>query len=311
MSVAFGCAISVNLPSARRPKTMQHLAIECSGHGGSVALYVESVGADLPARLLAQGRLPTDRGSVQTLAETIAEILRAPGAAFPLKADLISVTVGPGSFTGLRVGLATAKMLAMAWRVPVAPIDTLDVLALAAQHFLASQVPTMFEADAAGSGIVSTNRVRVFPVLNAFRKQVFTAAWESDGPQSSPPGERDHQTGARRLAVSQVVDAAKWESDVWSALQLDPEHGEGESPEPNRSTPAACWAIGLGLNVYRPGLAGGAAVQLVPEPLWTPQASDVGKLGWQAFQQGRCVSAAELAPNYIRASAAEEKKRQG
>ena len=46
------------------------------------------------------------------------------------KLDRIGVSIGPGMFTGLRVGLAIAKGISYAWQIPVVPVNTLDALAL-------------------------------------------------------------------------------------------------------------------------------------------------------------------------------------
>ena len=53
--------------------------------------------------------------------------------------DLVAVSIGPGSFTGLRVGLSYAKGLAMGLRIPVAPVETLDALALNLQDRIEQQ----------------------------------------------------------------------------------------------------------------------------------------------------------------------------
>ncbi len=70
------------------------------------------------------------RGHQERLAPMVAELMAEAGASFPSLAR-VAVTVGPGSFTGLRVGLAFAKGLGVALDVPVLGLGVLPVLALA------------------------------------------------------------------------------------------------------------------------------------------------------------------------------------
>jgi tRNA threonylcarbamoyladenosine biosynthesis protein TsaB len=55
----------------------------------------------------------------------------------------VTVSVGPGMFTGLRVGVTTAKVMAHALRVPVIPIPSLDLLAYPLRHTRALVVPAI------------------------------------------------------------------------------------------------------------------------------------------------------------------------
>ncbi|HYY04207.1 MAG TPA: tRNA (adenosine(37)-N6)-threonylcarbamoyltransferase complex dimerization subunit type 1 TsaB [Gaiellaceae bacterium] len=66
-----------------------------------------------------------------TLLEDVDALLRQGGVR-PDTVDALAVGVGPGSFTGVRIGLATARGLALALDVPVAGVSTLDALAAGA-----------------------------------------------------------------------------------------------------------------------------------------------------------------------------------
>jgi tRNA threonylcarbamoyladenosine biosynthesis protein TsaB len=77
--------------------------------------------------------------------------------------DRIAVGVGPGTFTGLRIGMATARALARACGIPLVGISTLESLAL-------NPIP---------SGRWVLEAETVLAVLDARRREVFAAAWRA------------------------------------------------------------------------------------------------------------------------------------
>lgn len=82
-----------------------------------------------------------DRGHQERLAPLVREIMQEAGVGFE-QLERIGVTVGPGSFTGLRVGLAFAKGLGLALDRPVAGVGALEALAasVATRGFVAAAV---------------------------------------------------------------------------------------------------------------------------------------------------------------------------
>ncbi|MGE5274247.1 MAG: tRNA (adenosine(37)-N6)-threonylcarbamoyltransferase complex dimerization subunit type 1 TsaB [Verrucomicrobiota bacterium] len=68
--------------------------------------------------------------AVEVLADAD-ELLRSAGCT-PRDLDLLAVGVGPGSFTGVRIGLAAARGVALALELPVAGVSTLEALAAGA-----------------------------------------------------------------------------------------------------------------------------------------------------------------------------------
>ena len=78
--------------------------------------------------LIASASEPMERGHQERLAPMAAEVMARAGLAFG-ELSRIAVTIGPGSFTGLRVGLAFAKGLHVAYGAPLVGIGTLAALA--------------------------------------------------------------------------------------------------------------------------------------------------------------------------------------
>ncbi|MBN2295400.1 MAG: tRNA (adenosine(37)-N6)-threonylcarbamoyltransferase complex dimerization subunit type 1 TsaB [Pirellulales bacterium] len=103
---------------------MNILAIETTERIGSVAAMSEG-------QLLCELGLDPSQRSAQSLAPAVKSLLSEVDWQ-PGNIDLVAVTVGPGSFTGLRVGIATAKTLAFCCEAEILGINTLEAIAAAA-----------------------------------------------------------------------------------------------------------------------------------------------------------------------------------
>jgi tRNA threonylcarbamoyladenosine biosynthesis protein TsaB len=87
--------------------------------------------------LVADGEVLGERSSrAVTLLEDLDALLRQAGT-HTRDIEALAVGIGPGSFTGVRIGLSTARGLALALGVPVAGVSTLDALAAGAPGALA------------------------------------------------------------------------------------------------------------------------------------------------------------------------------
>ncbi|MBO4653367.1 MAG: tRNA (adenosine(37)-N6)-threonylcarbamoyltransferase complex dimerization subunit type 1 TsaB [Lachnospiraceae bacterium] len=130
---------------------MKILAIDSSAQVASVAVLSDNA-------VLAEYSVDYRKTHSQTLLPMIDEVLRMTETA---KEDItaIAVAAGPGSFTGLRIGAATVKGLAMVWNVPIIPVSTVAGLA----------------CNLAGTDDL------VCPLMDARRGQVYTGVYGFDG----------------------------------------------------------------------------------------------------------------------------------
>ena len=100
---------------------MRMLALETTEKFGSVALLNDG-------HVLAERELPKDRRSSQTLHPTLRTLFETTQTA-PETIDIVAVVVGPGSFTGLRVGVTAAKVFAYSHATKVIALDTFRTVA--------------------------------------------------------------------------------------------------------------------------------------------------------------------------------------
>ena len=127
------------------------LGIETSTKTGSIALVSET-------GVIAQYSLNIEVTHSERLMSTVDRVLRDTGLAIA-GVDAYAVATGPGSFTGLRIGMATVKGLALVTGKPVAAVSTLAALAW---NLPLSEHP-------------------VCPLLDARKNEVYAGVYLSDG----------------------------------------------------------------------------------------------------------------------------------
>lgn len=118
------------------------------------------------------------------------EVLRESGKKVA-DLDAICVSMGPGSYTGLRVGVSTAKGLCFGARKPLLAVGTLDTIV----------------AQAVSEGLLPEGAKYVVPMVDARRMEVYTAVFTSDGRQltETEPKIIDEDSFSKELAEGPVL----------------------------------------------------------------------------------------------------------
>jgi tRNA threonylcarbamoyladenosine biosynthesis protein TsaB len=145
------------------------LALDTTTRGGSLALVSDG-------HLLAAVQGEAARTHAERLPGAIADLLERLGRR-PDEVTHFAVAAGPGSFTGLRIGIATIQGLAFALRRPVVAIPVLDALGLIALEWWGRNH---------AHGRRGSRRCSLGACLDAHRRELFTALWISRDPEVAP-----------------------------------------------------------------------------------------------------------------------------
>ncbi len=165
------------IKAERTERNMKLYGIDSSGLTASVAIMEDDI-------MVADYSVNYKKTHSQTLVPMLSEISKMTETDLST-IDAIAIAKGPGSFTGLRIGSATAKGLGLALDIPIAEIPTTDALAY---------------------NMYGTDRV-VCPLMDARREQVYTGLYEFVKTEASDTGfEMNTILDACAIPVEDIVE---------------------------------------------------------------------------------------------------------
>ena len=242
---------------------MKLIALDSSGLTASVAVVEDDI-------LTAEYTVQYKKTHSQTLLPMLDEISRMIELDLDT-VDAVAVAAGPGSFTGLRIGSATAKGLAFALHKPIVPVPTVDGLAY-----------NMYGTDK-----------KVCPIMDARRNQVYTGIYEfvlmPVSLNSSFQRSYELHCLKEQCAVAFVDIAEELNSIGREVIFL----GDG--------VPVFAEQMKDVMKV---------PYSLAPAHMNRQRAASIGVLGSIYYVQGKYESGEEHAPVYLRLSQAEREARQ-
>lgn len=242
---------------------MKIIALDSSGLVASVAVVEDDT-------LIGEYNIQYKKTHSQTLLPMLDELRRMVELDLD-SIDAIALAAGPGSFTGLRIGSATAKGLGLAMKKPIIEIPTLDGLAC---------------------NLYGTDKL-VCPIMDARRNQVYTGIYEFvrmgllDGEPSEAPISYQLKSLVAQCAVS-IDEIAEKCNELGREVIF----------------------LGDGVPVFAGKLAEVLTVpySFAPAHMNRQRAASFGILAASYYKEGKVVNAGSHAPIYLRLSQAEREK---
>jgi len=266
------------------------LAVETSSRMGSVAIAVGK-------KMLAE---TTFSGPMRHSAEIFPAIERLL-ARFTRKSQEIEhvyISVGPGSFTGLRIATTLAKTMYLAHspgRTKIVAVDTLDVIAANVIDLTLENTVSNSRHDAR-----ATSFEKIAPILDAKRNQFFIAVYQHQKltAENAENAEKESKLSSVLSANSAVKGWKKILPDsLMTASQFIDKFAGSDVP---------IWLLGDGL-LYHKDKFKAKGIRFLDQKYWSPKASKVYLLGCQKALAGQFADPVTLTPNYLLRPHAEEK----
>ena len=242
---------------------MKILAIESSALVASAAVYEDGV-----IKALCSSNFKKTHS--QTLMPMVDQVIKMTETD-PESLDAVAVSGGPGSFTGLRIGCATAKGLCLALDKPLIHVPTLDAMAY---NFYAG-------------------RDLIVPVMDARRSQVYTGIYTF----------RKNKAGEEELRT--LLEGCAMDINELLALIRDKYFYDKDKAEFSRAV-----FLGDGVSAFKDVIESNARFEYVfaGPNLAFQSAGSVAVLAAEYFRQGMVIDADAESPVYLRPSQAERVK---
>ena len=242
---------------------MKVLAIDSSGLTASVAVVEDS-------RTIAEYTVDYKKTHSQTLLPMIDEVAKMTELELS-DIDAIAVSGGPGSFTGLRIGSATAKGLGLALDKPLIHVPTVDGLAY----------------QVYGCGDI------ICPIMDARRNQVYTGIYTFSARAGKKEGTREVEPVFQVLRMQMAIAV----EDLIRRLN-------------NYNRPVVFLGDGVPVyrEMLSAGLK--VSYSFAPSYMNRQRAAVIGALGIRYYKAGKYETAMEHQPEYLRQSQAERERAQ-
>ncbi len=250
------------------------LAVETSSRTGSVAIAIGD-------KMLAETAFSGPARHSTELFPSIQQLLDQ----FNRKCHEINqvyISIGPGSFTGLRIATTLVKMMHLANAAKIVTVDTLDCIA----------------ANVTGNLKLETqnSKLKIAPILDAKRNQFFTAVYEY------------HPC----ISNNTYQNSESLVQGIWKKILPDTMMTAEQFIERFTADDHIVCLLGDGLLYHKdkfkttpPG-----RIKFLDQKYWSPQAGKVHLLGWQKALAGQFADPVTLVPNYLRLPEPEEKLKQ-